>query len=99
MAQWKYVLLGGSGGIGTQLCHLLKSESTYIVVGSRSEAKLKELSKAIPGIETFPLDACDSTQVGHCNTALEESVKYCAILTENRLKLSSSLLMRDQERW
>ncbi|GJQ11711.1 hypothetical protein GpartN1_g3502.t1 [Galdieria partita] len=63
MSQWKYVLLGGSGGIGTQLCHLLKRENTHIVVGSRSESKLAELSKAIPGIETFPVDACDSKQV------------------------------------
>lgn len=64
MAQYKYVLLGGSGGIGTHLCRLLKSENTQLVVGSRSETKLKELSNAIPGIETFSLNACDPDQVG-----------------------------------
>jgi len=63
MAQLKYVLLGGSGGIGSQLCRLLAGPNTQLVVGSRSEAKLKELASAVPGIETFALDACDPKQV------------------------------------
>jgi short-subunit dehydrogenase len=67
MAQLKYVLLGGSGGIGSQLCRLLAGPNTQLVVGSRSEAKLKELASAVPGIETFALDACDPKQVSPNN--------------------------------
>eukprot|EP00871_Galdieria_phlegrea_P002447 jgi/Galph1/3202/GphlegSOOS_G1862.1 len=65
----KFILLGGSGGIGSKLCQQLASKDVRIVVGSRSERKLKELQDCVSEVDTFQVDATDSKQV-------EEFVKF-----------------------
>ena len=57
-----YVLLGGSGGIGSALARHLASEGARVVLGARTAEKLSALAGEI-GAEAFTLDATDCGQV------------------------------------
>ena len=57
-----YVLLGGSGGIGSALTAHLAAEGATVVIGARDAGKLGEVAGGT-GAEAFTLDATDYTAV------------------------------------
>lgn len=60
-----YVVLGATGGIGSELCRQLRAASANVLAASRSEDKLRELAASC-GVGTFSLDATDITRMGEC---------------------------------
>ena len=51
-----YVILGASGGIGSDVCRRLAAQESRLVMGARSEASLNELAGELGG-DAYPLDA------------------------------------------
>ncbi len=66
-----YIILGGTGGIGSALCRNLKQETSQILVCGRNREKLSALSQAL-GIETIQTDATKSDQVESCFAKAKE---------------------------
>ena len=60
-----YVVLGATGGIGSELCRRLAAGRANIVAAGRDVEKLTELA-ATSGIKPFTLDATDIEQVVAC---------------------------------
>lgn len=60
-----YVVLGATGGIGTQLCRKLRAAGAQVIGASRDADRLRELAETC-GIRPFALDATDFDQVAAC---------------------------------
>lgn len=60
-----FVVLGGTGGIGSQLCRDLHEAGARLVIGGRDEQKLDELTRELDA-KGFQLDATDAEQVDDC---------------------------------
>lgn len=59
------VVLGGTGGIGSQLCRDLSEAGSTLVIGGRDEEKLDQLGSELDA-KTFQLDATDPEEVDAC---------------------------------
>ncbi len=59
------VVLGATGGIGSELCRQLRASGANVVAGGRNADKLRELAEAT-GVRPFTLDATDIEQVAAC---------------------------------
>ncbi len=57
-----YVVLGASGGIGSQVARNLSARGGRLVLAARSEDRLNEVSRETGGV-VYPMDATDSAQV------------------------------------
>ncbi|WP_103020023.1 SDR family NAD(P)-dependent oxidoreductase [Salinibacter altiplanensis] len=57
-----YLLLGATGGIGTEVAHRLADDGAQLVLGSRTESDLDDLAAATGG-DAVPLDATEFEQV------------------------------------
>ena len=51
-----YVILGASGGIGSNVCKRLAEQGAQLVMGARTEEPLKRLASELGG-DAYPLDA------------------------------------------
>ncbi|NIV01262.1 MAG: SDR family oxidoreductase, partial [Phycisphaerae bacterium] len=60
-----YVILGGSGGIGSSLCRKLTSLGSQVLVVGRDAEKLKSLSDEIP-VQTLKADVTNSGEMKSC---------------------------------
>ena len=60
-----YVVVGATGGIGSEVCRYLSDKKAKIVAVSHDREKLSTLSATI-GVDPFVLDATNSEQVKHC---------------------------------
>ena len=60
-----YVVLGATGGIGSDLCRRLKACGANVVGASRNPDKVRELADSC-GVRPFTLDATDIGQVAAC---------------------------------
>ena len=57
-----YIILGATGGIGTELCHRLADDGANLVLAARDEDKLESLANEL-GAEYHTLDAADGDAV------------------------------------
>jgi 3-oxoacyl-[acyl-carrier protein] reductase len=60
-----HVVLGATGGIGSELCRQLVTSGANVVAASRNSEKARDLAEAI-GVRPFTLDATDIEQVAAC---------------------------------
>lgn len=60
-----HVVLGATGGIGSELCRQLCDSGANVVAGSRNSDTLRELAETT-GVRPFTLDATDIEQVTDC---------------------------------
>lgn len=60
-----HVVLGATGGIGSELCRQLLASGANVVAGSRNSDTLRELGETT-GVRPFTLDATDIEQVAAC---------------------------------
>src|SRR5690349_12503265 len=60
-----HVVLGATGGIGSELCRQLRASGANVVAAARNSEKLRELSEAV-GVRTFTLDVNVADQVAAC---------------------------------
>lgn len=60
-----HVVLGATGGIGSELCRQLFASGANVVAASRNDDKLRELAETTK-IRPFTLDATDFEQVAEC---------------------------------
>lgn len=61
-----YVVLGATGGIGSELCRQLDATGCQLMIGGRNEEKLAHLSMLYPQTHTFHVEATNSKQVEAC---------------------------------
>jgi NAD(P)-dependent dehydrogenase (short-subunit alcohol dehydrogenase family) len=66
-----YVVVGGPGGIGSEVCRRLSEKKARVVAASRSQEKLSNLSAAL-GVDHLVLDATISEQVKRCVDQIAE---------------------------
>ena len=57
-----FVVLGATGGIGSELCRRLSADGANLVLGARDEGKLKKLADEVGG-QVVPLDATKTDEV------------------------------------
>jgi NAD(P)-dependent dehydrogenase (short-subunit alcohol dehydrogenase family) len=57
-----YVIIGATGGIGTEVTHRLADDGAHLVLGARSRDDLQDLSQEV-GADIHPLDATEFEQV------------------------------------
>ena len=57
-----HIILGATGGIGSELCRHLSKTGTNLVLAARDEDKLKKLGDEL-GAESHSLDATKSDEV------------------------------------
>ncbi len=69
----KFAILGGSGGIGSELCRMLAHDGHELFIGGRDEAKLNALAAELEAA-THALDATLSGQIEAFFTAAEEQM-------------------------
>ena len=60
-----YVVVGGTGGIGSEVCRRLSEKKSRVVAVSRNQEKLSNLSAAL-GVDHLALDATLPEQVKQC---------------------------------
>ncbi len=60
-----YVVVGGTGGIGSEVCRRLCDKKTRVVAASRDQEKLSNLATVL-GVDHLVLDATISEQVKQC---------------------------------
>lgn len=60
-----HVVLGATGGIGSELCRQLLASGAKVVAGSRNSDTLRELAETT-GVRPFTLEATDIEQVAAC---------------------------------
>jgi NAD(P)-dependent dehydrogenase (short-subunit alcohol dehydrogenase family) len=60
-----HVVLGATGGIGSELCRQLCASGAHVVAASRNSDKVRELAENIRA-RPFTLDATDMEQVAAC---------------------------------
>ncbi len=60
-----YVVLGATGGIGSDLCRRLRAGGANVMGASRNPDKVRELAEAY-GVRPFTIDATDTGQVAAC---------------------------------
>ena len=60
-----YIVVGGSGGIGSEVCRKLRKKQAKVVAASRNQEKLSSLS-AETGVDPVVLDATSPLQVKQC---------------------------------
>ena len=66
-----YLVLGATGGIGSELCRRLHRAGARLALGARGEEGLAELAGELDASE-HPLDATDPEAVEHCFGQVEE---------------------------
>lgn len=57
-----YIVIGATGGIGSEVCRLLAADGALLVMGARRLDKLDALAEELGG-EAFPLDATNFDEV------------------------------------
>ena len=67
-----YVVLGATGGIGSELCRQLIATGADVVGASRNPDKVRELAEAV-GVRPFILEATDLEQVAACLTDAQQT--------------------------
>jgi NAD(P)-dependent dehydrogenase (short-subunit alcohol dehydrogenase family) len=67
-----YLILGGTGGIGSAVCRRLAQDGATLVLGARTEASLQALADEVSG-EGHVLDATDFEQVQNLVTHTVEA--------------------------
>ncbi|KAK3277166.1 hypothetical protein CYMTET_14812 [Cymbomonas tetramitiformis] len=67
-----YVVFGGTGGIGQELCRKLLSNGSQLVIAGRNEEKLDHLRTEFPTALFSRVDATDSKQV---DAAISKALK------------------------
>ena len=67
-----HVVLGATGGIGSELCRQLCASGAHVVAASRNSDKVRELAENI-GVTPFTLDATDIEQVAACLAETEQT--------------------------
>lgn len=67
-----YVILGATGGIGSELCRRLLASGANVVGASRNPDKVRELAETC-GVRPFTLDATASGQVDACLADAQEA--------------------------
>ena len=60
-----YIILGATGGIGTELSRQLAAQTAHLMLGSRTSEKLDKLAAELQA-EKFVLDATQTGQVERC---------------------------------
>ena len=60
-----HVVLGATGGIGSELCRQLRAAGADVVGAGRDIEKVRELAETV-GVRPFKLDAADLEQVAAC---------------------------------
>ena len=60
-----YLVVGGSGGIGSEVCRKLPKKQAKVVAASRNQEKLSSLS-AETGVDPVVLDATSPLQAKQC---------------------------------
>ncbi|MGD8688245.1 MAG: SDR family oxidoreductase [Syntrophobacterales bacterium] len=66
-----YLILGATGGIGSELSRQLATQGAHLMLGAQTSEKLKNLASEL-GTEYFALDASQTDQVEQC---VEQTVK------------------------
>ncbi|MGB3683912.1 MAG: SDR family oxidoreductase [Rubrobacteraceae bacterium] len=69
-SQPAYVVLGATGGIGSELCRRLSGSGARLVLGGRDEEKLKDLADEI---DAHPI-SLDATKTSEVDRLFEEAV-------------------------
>jgi NAD(P)-dependent dehydrogenase (short-subunit alcohol dehydrogenase family) len=94
-----YVILGGTGGIGSAVARRLVERQASVVVAARDEAKLSRCAEEL-GVETISLDATRFEEVERC---VNEAVKRHGRLDGIANCVGSILLkpahMTSEEEW
>ncbi len=67
-----YVILGATGGIGSEVCRRLSEKGAKLVIAARNEEKLKNLAEETDAI-SVPLDATRQKQVDTAFEAAKEN--------------------------
>lgn len=67
-----YVVIGATGGIGSELSRRLAATGARLLLGGRSAEKLRDLTDSL-GASSFELDATDPDQVDACLTHAREA--------------------------
>lgn len=67
-----HVVLGATGGIGSELCRQLYASGANVVAASRNSDTLRELAETT-GVRRFTLDATDIEQVAACLTDAQQT--------------------------
>ena len=57
------LITGGTSGIGRELAREMLKRGNVVIVTGRDEARLKDLSRDLPGAHTFKSDAADPTAI------------------------------------
>ncbi|SFS90904.1 Short-chain dehydrogenase [Sulfitobacter marinus] len=84
MKSWqgkRYWLVGASAGLGEALAHKLSHAGAEVIVSARSEDKLSELVKALPGkarFETMDVQDIDSVRAAVRNVGNLDGIIYLA---------------------
>ncbi|MEM5520478.1 SDR family NAD(P)-dependent oxidoreductase [Sulfitobacter sp. AS59] len=84
MKSWqgkRYWLVGASAGLGEALAHKLSRAGAEVIVSARSEDKLAELVKALPGkasFETMDVQDIDSVRAAVRNVGDVDGIVYLA---------------------
>ena len=60
-----YLILGATGGIGSELSRQLAERGAHLMLGARSSEDLEKLAAELPA-RHFPLDATQTEQVDRC---------------------------------
>lgn len=60
-----YIVLGATGGIGSEVCRQLTSAGAGVLGGGRNQEKLAELAQKYR-VKTFLIDATDNDQIWGC---------------------------------
>ena len=71
-----YIVVGGAGGIGSEVCRRLSEKKARVVAASRDQQKLTNLTADL-GVDHIVLDATISEQVKQCVDQIAE--RYCRI--------------------
>jgi NADP-dependent 3-hydroxy acid dehydrogenase YdfG len=60
-----YLILGATGGIGSELSRQLAAQGAHLMLGARTSEKLEKLANEL-GAQYFVLDATQTDQVERC---------------------------------
>lgn len=59
------VVLGGTGGIGSEVTRMLSASGANVITAGRDKCRLKELC-TLPGVESYVLDLEDISSIDRC---------------------------------
>jgi uncharacterized oxidoreductase len=91
------LITGGSSGIGLELARLLSTKNNKVIICGRSEKKLEQAQREVPGLVTYSCDLSDKAQCEQMANWIRNNHSGLNVLINNAAIVHKTDFLQDPE--